>query len=377
MVEPLFLKPRLRLFLSADIVGSTGLKQVPLAMDAKDIHDQHTIWFLIIQGFYVEAAQALGDEWSRASKQWPDDPLCFGEGPRLWKTIGDEVLFEKIITDHRQVTTTLSCWIRALDRMRDFLREKNARLDVKSTAWLAGFPVVNKEVVLDTGIDGPSLTSQNYFTESGNILNRYYGGESVPGLVIDYVGPAIDTGFRLAAFATPRKLVVSVGIAYVLSKTSNSGDGRVDSFRVMFTHSAPMKGVMGGRHYPVFWIDLSVPDSLDRCEDALTGADKLTDDKIEAYCEAFYSELGSYAFKPFVDEPTEQQVRGRPPWYGEILKMMAANFLSESAALSPDAEQGVDESGDTPTAKTLRQSAEEFAKKLQGAAPPPEVTPKK
>lgn len=363
--EPPFLKPRLRIFLSADIVGSTGLKQVPLAKGAADIHDQHTIWFLIIQGFYVEAAQAVAEEWGAATDAWPEDPLCFGTAPKLWKTIGDEVVFEKVVTDHRQVSTVLMCWVKALDRMRLFLRDKDVRLDVKSTAWLAGFPVVNKEVVLDGGVDGPALNSENYFIESGSILNRYYTGDLLPGLVIDYVGPAIDTGFRLSAFATSRKLVISVGIAYVLSKTSSTDDKRIIRFRTMFDGGSPMKGVMGGRQYPVFWIDLSPEHSLARCEDALTGAGRLTDDKIEAYCNAFYSELGSYAFKPFVDEPTEQQIKGRPPWYDEILKMMATNYFSELESLLNEAGVGVDESGDNPTARDIRQSAQEMAKKVQ------------
>ncbi len=368
--SPLFLKPRLRLFLSADIVGSTGLKQAPLAKNAEDIHDQHTIWFLTIQGFYVEASQALADEWEQATQKWPDEHLCFGEAPRLWKTVGDEVLFEKIVTDHRQISTTLSCWIRTLDRLRDFLRERDARLDVKSTAWLAGFPVVNKEVVLDPGIGGPPLTSQNYFTESGIVLNRYFSGEKIPGLIIDYVGPAIDTGFRLASFATARKLAISVGIAYVLSKTSSTTDKRIESFRLMFDGSAPMKGVMGGRHYPVFWIDLSSQQSMARREDALIAsdlghADGLDDKKVENYCEAFYKELGSYAFMPFIDEVTEQQIRGRPSWYDELLETMSANFISEAKALSPHADDDVDESGDELSAKKLRSSAEAIVKDLK------------
>lgn len=366
---PSFLRPRLRIFLSADIVGSTGLKQVPLAKDKKKLLDQHTIWFNIIQGFYVEAAQTLADEWNRAHDSWPNQEVCFGTAPRLWKTIGDEVLFEKVVTDYRQVSSTLSCWARALERLRTFLKEKDARLDVKSTAWLAGFPVVNKEVVLDPGVGGPSLTSQSYFTESGLILNRFYEGEVIPGLVIDYVGPAIDTGFRLSQYATTRKLVVSVGIAYVLSKTTKSDDGLIESFRIMFDQPVAMKGVMGGRQYPVFWIDLSALDSLARREDDLLHVRNdpggLTVQKVRDYCDAFYNELGSYAFKPFIDNDAEQQIKGKPDWYDDIIHQMASNFQSELESLSPNAEDGVDSTGETPTARELKSSAQDLIKQIR------------
>lgn len=187
--------------------------------------------------------------------------------------------------------------------------------------------------------------------------------------MIDYVGPAIDTGFRLAQYATTRKLVVSVGIAYALSKTTKSDDGLIETFRMMFDRSTPMKGVMGGRSYPIFWIDLSKRHSMSRREDDLLHLDGepdgITPKKVRDYCDAFYDELGSYAFKPFIDSPKEQQIRGKPSWYDEIVQQMAANFQSELAALSPTAEEGIDDSGANPTQRELKSSAEDILKQIK------------
>lgn len=117
---PQFLEPRLRLFLGADIVGSTALKQTRLGAH-KAPTDQATkgpAWFSAIQGFYFEAAQAFLFDWERSRSKSDDPEFLYGPPPTLWKTVGDEVLFVKHVTDHRQIAITIQCWKRALGRMK-------------------------------------------------------------------------------------------------------------------------------------------------------------------------------------------------------------------------------------------------------------------
>lgn len=339
---PEFLKPRLRLFLSADIVGSTALKQTPLAATSDDILEQHSLWFTVIQGFYVEAAEAFATEWQRCQEKWNSEPLWFGPPPRLWKTVGDEVLFEKVVTDHRQISVVLMCWTLALEKMRCFLKENGRRLDVKSTAWLAGFPVVNKEVVLNFAKTSQPSNPDSYFTDAGKLLNSYYEDTESSLVRVDYVGPAIDTGFRLTGYASARRLSISVGVAYALSKTVSTSAGPIKEFRVMFGGSTQLKGVLGGLNYPLFWIDLSDDGSLARCEDGLSGLSKTTKSDVQAYCEAFYDENGAYAFVPFIDLETEQQLKDRPAWYDGILIKMKKTFAAELSSLDLSVEADVE-----------------------------------
>lgn len=93
MELPEFLKPRLRLFMSADIVGSTALKQSP--RKGPEVSSE---WFGIIQGFYLEIQKEFIKHWSDVDSKLGDKFL--GDPPELWKVIGDEAVFVKEITDH-------------------------------------------------------------------------------------------------------------------------------------------------------------------------------------------------------------------------------------------------------------------------------------
>lgn len=168
---PPFLKPRLRLFLSADIVGSTALKQTR-ARPAGSSEDstKGPVWFSTIQGFYFEAAQAFLSEWADRKGESAHPAELYGEEPSFWKSVGDEVLFTKVLGDHRQLATTLSCWFKAVERIRNFLKSENSSLDVKCTAWLAGFPYWNREVVIGRYPSVDERRVENYYQESGNLL---------------------------------------------------------------------------------------------------------------------------------------------------------------------------------------------------------------
>ena len=43
----------------------------------------------------------------------------------------------------------LWCWLRACTSYPVELQAKNVKLDVKMTAWLAGFPMTNTEVIFE------------------------------------------------------------------------------------------------------------------------------------------------------------------------------------------------------------------------------------
>lgn len=333
---PEFLKPRLRLFLSADIIGSTALKQSKLVSRDSD-GGLGTAWFTVIQGFYFEAQQHLKSSWKEAMAEC-EDVNYFGDAPSLWKTIGDEVLFTKLITDHRQVATTLQCWMKTLEGIRAFLSKEGKGLGVKSAAWIAGFPYRNKEVVLS----GEAFSSDNviddYYKENGIILNDYYCDKKF-GINIDYIGPHIDTGFRLAGHASARKFVVSLEIAYIMSLTSQTRASPIEPIKLRYDGQIALKGVLGGTNYPLFWLDLAQPDSSAVLEDKLTKSHACDRDEVRAFCEAFYSQHSELIFPPFVESDSETTLKDKPNWYGEqhdALVNAFHNSQQDSAEPIPD-----------------------------------------
>lgn len=322
---PEFLKPRLRLYLSADIIGSTALKQSRLGALGSSNPRVEASWFTTIQGFYFEAQQIFQAEWDELKKKF-DQPEYFGESPILWKTIGDEVLFTKVVTDHRQVAVTLQCWMKTLDGIRDFLNRDSPGLGVKSTAWIAGFPFRNKEVVLHGGPFSSGEKIEDYYKENGRILNGHYLNSSESEIQIDYVGPSIDTGFRLTSLSTARKMVLSIDVAYILSLTSAVKGSPIETIYLRYDGQVILKGVLGGKGYPIFWLDLSKNDSAAVKEDRLTQTLICDRDAVREFCEAFFIEENDRIFPPFIDSPSEDVITEKPDWYEGRHRNLVKNF---------------------------------------------------
>lgn len=348
LVCPPFLEPRLRLFLSADIVGSTSLKQTrgrPTGSPEDAISGP--AWFSAIQGFYFEAAQAFLQEWSSRKESSERAEELYGVEPLFWKSVGDEVLFVKVLSDHRQIVTTLKCWFLAVERMRIFLKGENPSLDVKCTAWVAGFPYRNREVVIGRYPAGSTRRVENYYQESGNLLNDIYSKKGAEGLSVDYIGPSIDTGFRLTGFSSSRKMVVSVDIAYLISMTSF--DGEVERIDLHYDGSHALKGVIGGASYPVFWINMSGSHSLAVREDRLRAQTVANREDVKEYCDAFYREYANFTFRPFIKGDVGQTMAKMPPWYDEYHARLVKNFYlpdneyQDTGDVEPDASSDVDE----------------------------------
>lgn len=329
--------------MSADIVGSTALKQSPFTSSKTE---QRATWFSKIQGFYFEADQAFRREFNSFQDNESDSDLV-GPYPELWKTIGDEVVFVKVVSDHRQVVHTLRCWMRAMEAVRKFVKKDNSRLDVKCTTWLAGFPFRNSEVAVEIGKEIGNYGSGDGFVESGKLLNRIYEGDGEVDAIVDYIGPSIDIGFRLSQYSSSRKFIVSVDVAFVLA-LANPGDMVKDPvFSIYFDGSHVLKGVLGGLRYPIFWLDLSPDNAIERFEDGLTAIEPVDRDRLREYCNQFYDEYDAYTFRPFIVSDNEQPLKSRPPWYDKDHAALVRNFLIETTEeqSTGEPEPGEEEAG--------------------------------
>ena len=183
---------------------------------------------------------------------------------------------------------------------------------------------MNKEVVLEDF--DPSNPPRDHFKETGDLLNAKYRDEKRPNMVVDYIGPAIDIGFRLAAHATARKFVLSVGAAYILSMTTVQ---RSKNIQLRFDGAFPLKGVFGGADYPIFWIDMATSDDISGLEDKLLGRVTFDRDVVTQYCEKFFEDNSGYTFPPFIESAEETEIKAKPAWYDDALRVLAANYAVE------------------------------------------------
>lgn len=209
------------IFYSFDLVNSTSFK-------AKFSDD----WPPVVEDFYLMIKEKL---------------TLLHEGIKVWKHIGDEVLFYKRVTDLRELYNAPKY---ALDVIKALNQELNRKfpitkknLDCKSTIWLAQVEDKTKE----ENIGGPSK----------NIVFLVDGvrGEGAK----DFLGPDIDRGFRLSRYAHKQKIVVSPELVYILSlrrdleaKAESEQKYNVDeAFRIV--NYQKLKGIWNDRLYPIVY----------------------------------------------------------------------------------------------------------------------------
>ncbi|MDQ1107037.1 hypothetical protein QE424_000196 [Stenotrophomonas rhizophila] len=305
------LRPKLRLFMSADIVGSTAFKQRPG-------HEFNHQWFSIVRSFYTVAERFFELRWAQMINEFRESECVRNMGqetPALWKTIGDEVLFTKDIADPREALICMSVWLRVLDDLRDLLK-KAGSLDLKSSAWLADFPIRNREILLRatsanqvTGVadkrqaELPSDATaaieeeEDFEWENDRLFEDFK--KNSPDVSRDFVGQSIDTGFRVGTAATSRKLMLSVELAHMLSLECarvKAGPERIpkfpiSKFRFHFDGRHSLKGVLDGTPYPLLWLDVEPDRLIHSTEDILSARPKPTPGQIHEFTSALINDF--------------------------------------------------------------------------------------
>jgi hypothetical protein len=143
-------------------------------------------------------------------------------------------------------------------------RERVLTLDLKGNAWVAAcpspniaFPLVQSDYVefqdLDTSEEIEKLIDEN--------PSRF-----------DFLGKAIDTGFRIAKNSKSEQMTVSVQLAYLLCKAEIEGK---PALSLEYGGRYELKGVNGGVPYPVLYISTersAVKKRLTAREKALIGS---------------------------------------------------------------------------------------------------------
>lgn len=337
---PTFLKPKLRLFLSVDIVNSTAFKQAAAKDRKSQKHEQAgdlpaEPWFSPIASFYREIERLFSASWTHLSRpaeddfQWPK-----GEQPELWKAAGDELLYVKTLSDYREALITVCAWIDAVNQHRSVMKFQFPMLDLKATAWLAGFPVNNAEVILRQSISDPGDDiAEGDPILSNLLLLKNYHEQGRQGFR-DFIGPSVDTGFRVATLASARKMAITVDLALLLAHATvnqpNDEHFPFKKFQFHYDGRVPLKGVFDGSDYPFFWIDTAANDALIEIEDTISRVEPIGANEVKEFCERFIAKTGGHVIKPFILDSKDPLFSEVPKYHSDRLRKLADYWEKES-----------------------------------------------
>jgi hypothetical protein len=265
--------PTVRLFFSVDLENSTRLKQSAERLSEAWL----SAVLLFIRGF-PQLFEAQLQERARTKG------VAKQETPPVWKVLGDELIFVAVVRKRFEVLALVESFREALRIWNEDVRRGNERgpLMVKGAAWLAGFPLANA------------------------IFEAADGRE-------DYAGPSIDAGFRIGKLATPRRLALSVDLAWLLLKSDFPGN-------LHFNGPTAMKGVAEEMGYPALWIEVGKSEYVRKEAHLLGRGTQESRDEMIALCAEFIREFGVPNYPPFLSDETD--LTPKPPGYDEQLSVV-------------------------------------------------------
>lgn len=205
------------LFFSFDLVNSTQFKVT-----------HPNSWPVIVTRFYDLVAAEMSTRFTSAI---------------LWKYVGDEALYYQRIRSRSDVHRLLPAVAAALNSVVASLHQLDSQtrpiLSVKGTVWIA-----EAEYLPPAPANQSSLSKRNMITSVSRLP------ESTDR---DFLGPDIDTGFRIAKFVERKRLIVSAHLAGVLYRERAKCD-QIDK-RLKIVSYEILKGVWSGRRYPIVWYE--------------------------------------------------------------------------------------------------------------------------
>ena len=209
-----------QLFASLDLVNSTSFKVKTLQ------------WPVVMDRFYNLAKTHICTEYDQSNSE----PF------RVWKYVGDEVLFCRTVSRLRDIPLSI---ILIFDKANEISREISSLckqenypsgLDVKGTVWIA----------LIYGPDAVRCDRQQ------NIMVQLDEGKNPRNF--DFLGPDIDSGFRVSGYADKRKVAISAKLGGVLLQPDcrkGIDSEFLSHFKIVY--HARLKGVWHGSPYPIVW----------------------------------------------------------------------------------------------------------------------------
>lgn len=234
---------RVRLFLSVDLTGSTAFKHSkssPLE------------WLKAFQQFYGTFPRKLSELYQQIGQSagLSDKELESGS-PKLWKTVGDEILFCCKIESVHHVSVCIEAFIQTLQQFGEVIQQFN--LNTKGNAWVASFPTPNSSIMPisaeDSATDSLSgnndLVSEEMEERADLHPNKF-----------DFLGKGIDSGFRISKNSSIDTLTISPGLGILLLDACQNKKLTKFERKIRLAEMQCFKGVADGNLYPVLVIDV-------------------------------------------------------------------------------------------------------------------------
>lgn len=315
---------RVRLFLSADLSGSTEFKNSKHGENYQEGISPK--WVSVFQHFYTDFPVRYATNY----QDNVNSTTGFDNCPKLWKAVGDELVFCGKVSTKKSIWISLSSFIETLHDYRKHLFDQQTGLNIKGAAWLAAFPEPNRAVQLQRSSKTPDFISASEALEAAADEQPYD---------YDFLGKAIDTGFRVATIATPERFALSVQLARLLVSSPPAIGFAHD---IHFDQTIALKGVNRGEPYPVLFIDtmehLPTKDARMKERDLLNKSESSNRNKISGYLEAYCRAVGTDEImlrNSFQDESPDE-----PKSYTDHKERILEHFRQEKY-------RGSDEKSDT------------------------------
>ena len=207
----------LRLFLSADMIGSTAFKQAASGSIGTTGWGSTVLDFLdLVPARLHEACEEAGAP----------------NLPQVYKGIGDEIVFVVTLEkDYREAALYIGAFQKVLE---DFITDDELP-SVKGAAWLCSFPIVNAKLDIERAI---------------TVLDE---GKKKQVLVSveEFIGPQMDLGFRVAKYSTSMKLPMTLDLALLVVTAKLEGNSAAKNMRICYDGRESLKGVLGEKPYPL------------------------------------------------------------------------------------------------------------------------------
>jgi hypothetical protein len=194
------------LFMSADIAGATAYKVQHQADEGDEgwLDAFETFFRLTPLRFVGRVAQSF-----MAESDIPDSSV--------WRVLGDEVIFISRPRSPREIEQVVVAFLRTIHDCNEVVM-KPYGLSVRGCCWLAQMSGRNRAIHI------PEMHAS----------------------YLDYLGPDVDTGFRIASFADPGEVSLSYNLRTVLE--SRSADL---ALRFRSPGTEVLKGVVMHEPYPI------------------------------------------------------------------------------------------------------------------------------
>lgn len=240
-------RSQLHLFLSVDQEDSTRHKQQWDGIG----------WRMALADFVEDFPQGFRAQHSDLPRPGRTAPEI-----RIWRILGDEIVFRLEVTEHCEVAEALQAFVAALAHWNTPKNPERHRLQVKGTAWVAGFPVANAIAPIGNGD-------------------------------FDFLGPQMDAGFRVTKLSTPTRMAISVELAWLLAHFQCQHP-------LHFEGTVDLKGLAEGVGYPHLWMEVHPSEYHEQVAKLLGRAAPCPVSKLKRLCAAYLRQHAATRHLPFL-----------------------------------------------------------------------------